>query len=100
MTTMRDRIAIALCEASGLKWEDQKNYATSGTGGHEETEYYFVLADAVLAELERPSEEMVEAFCAKWFVTWSDDLEGWKELRRAEASAAFTAAIKAAREGK
>lgn len=51
------RMAKAMCEACDLKWEDQLSYATSGSGGDNEQEYYIHLAKAALKAMviEEPS---------------------------------------------
>lgn len=40
--------AIAICEASGFRWEDQLDLATSGGGGDNEQVYYLAVAEAAL----------------------------------------------------
>jgi hypothetical protein len=85
MTTMRDRIARRL--ARELFPE---------ISGEEVVADQLKLAGAVLAELESPSEGMMEKFCADFWSGWDDPrLDKDPCLKRVRS--AFIAAIRAAK---
>jgi hypothetical protein len=47
-----EKMARAMCESHGLRWEDQSHCLTSGGGGDDEREYYICAAAAALAIAE------------------------------------------------
>lgn len=56
---MIEKVARALCEAQGFKWEDQADAMTNASGGDDERDHYLEQARAAIEALREPNQEML-----------------------------------------